>query len=175
MAEAIVVDPACTISGFRRTDGVCATIGEVEEYFIDQLSPGMTFVFAGEILRFEGLEELFLAKPWERFTDFDVALNAPAFIRLCQTCDCWPVPYNAMFHTLAAARKVFVSKDQESKYPQLEDLIEQTKEAILRVGLDIADSPGCGFEGILEPWKKHSDQVVSYVAIKAESLWLVED
>jgi ATP-dependent Lhr-like helicase len=32
-------------------------LGEVEEYFIDQLSPGMTFVFAGEILRFEGLEE----------------------------------------------------------------------------------------------------------------------
>ena len=124
--------------------------------------------------RFEGLEELFLAKPWERFTDFDIALNAPAFIRLCQTCDCWPVPYNAMFHTLAEARKVFVSKDQESKYPQLEDLIEQTKEAILKVGLDIADSPGCGFEGILEPWKKHEDQVVSYVAIKAESLWLVE-
>jgi ATP-dependent Lhr-like helicase len=32
-------------------------LGEVEEYFVDQLSPGMTFVFAGEILRFEGLEE----------------------------------------------------------------------------------------------------------------------
>jgi len=32
-------------------------LGEVEEYFIDQLSPGMTFVFAGEILRFEGMEE----------------------------------------------------------------------------------------------------------------------
>lgn len=32
-------------------------LGEVEEYFIDQLTPGMTFVFGGEILRFEGLAE----------------------------------------------------------------------------------------------------------------------
>ncbi len=32
-------------------------LGEVEEYFIEQLSPGMTFVFAGEILRFEGMYE----------------------------------------------------------------------------------------------------------------------
>ena len=32
-------------------------LGEVEEYFVEQLSPGMTFVFAGEILRFEGMEE----------------------------------------------------------------------------------------------------------------------
>jgi ATP-dependent helicase Lhr and Lhr-like helicase len=32
-------------------------LGEVEEYFAEQLSPGMTFVFAGEVLRFEGMEE----------------------------------------------------------------------------------------------------------------------
>ncbi|WP_291180158.1 ligase-associated DNA damage response DEXH box helicase [Hyphomicrobium sp.] len=32
-------------------------LGEVEEYFIEQLAPGNTFVFAGEILRFEGLAE----------------------------------------------------------------------------------------------------------------------
>ena len=32
-------------------------LGEVEEGFIDQLTPGMTFVFAGEVLRFEGLED----------------------------------------------------------------------------------------------------------------------
>lgn len=32
-------------------------LGEVEESFIDQLSPGMTFVFAGEVLRFEGMRE----------------------------------------------------------------------------------------------------------------------
>lgn len=32
-------------------------LGEVEESFIEQLSPGDTFVFAGEILRFEGLGE----------------------------------------------------------------------------------------------------------------------
>jgi len=32
-------------------------LGEVDEYFIEQLTPGDTFVFAGEILRFEGLRE----------------------------------------------------------------------------------------------------------------------
>jgi ATP-dependent Lhr-like helicase len=32
-------------------------LGELEEYFIEQLSPGDTFVFSGEVLRFEGLRE----------------------------------------------------------------------------------------------------------------------
>ncbi len=32
-------------------------LGEVDEYFIEQLKPGDTFMFAGEILRFEGLRE----------------------------------------------------------------------------------------------------------------------
>jgi ATP-dependent Lhr-like helicase len=32
-------------------------LGEVEEGFIEQLAPGDTFVFAGEVLRFEGLRE----------------------------------------------------------------------------------------------------------------------
>lgn len=32
-------------------------LGEIEEWFIEQLAPGDTFLFAGEILRFEGLQE----------------------------------------------------------------------------------------------------------------------
>ncbi|TNE56677.1 MAG: ligase-associated DNA damage response DEXH box helicase [Alphaproteobacteria bacterium] len=32
-------------------------LGEVEEYFIDQMAPGDTFIFAGHLLRFEGLSE----------------------------------------------------------------------------------------------------------------------
>ena len=32
-------------------------LGEVEEYFIEQLTPGDTFVFAGEVLCFEGIRE----------------------------------------------------------------------------------------------------------------------
>jgi ATP-dependent Lhr-like helicase len=32
-------------------------LGEVEEYFAEQLTPGDTFVFAGHILRFEGLRD----------------------------------------------------------------------------------------------------------------------
>jgi ATP-dependent Lhr-like helicase len=32
-------------------------LGELEEYFIEQLSPGDTFVFSGDVLRFEGLRE----------------------------------------------------------------------------------------------------------------------
>ncbi len=34
------------------------TLGEIEEYYIEQLVPGDTFAFAGEILRFEGLREM---------------------------------------------------------------------------------------------------------------------
>ena len=33
-------------------------LGEIEEWFIEQLAPGDTFVFAGQILRFEGLDEM---------------------------------------------------------------------------------------------------------------------
>ncbi len=33
-------------------------LGEVEEWFIEQLVPGDTFLFAGEVLRFEGLREM---------------------------------------------------------------------------------------------------------------------
>ena len=32
-------------------------LGEIEEYFIEQLAPGDTFIFGGEVLRFEGLRE----------------------------------------------------------------------------------------------------------------------
>ncbi len=32
-------------------------LGRLEEYFLDQLVPGDTFVFAGEVLRFEGIRE----------------------------------------------------------------------------------------------------------------------
>ncbi len=32
-------------------------LGEVDEYFVEQLTPGDTFVFAGEILRFEAMRE----------------------------------------------------------------------------------------------------------------------
>ncbi|MGE0611152.1 MAG: ligase-associated DNA damage response DEXH box helicase [Hyphomicrobiales bacterium] len=33
-------------------------LGEIEEWFIGQLAPGDTFLFGGEVLRFEGLREL---------------------------------------------------------------------------------------------------------------------
>jgi ATP-dependent Lhr-like helicase len=47
--------------GARKPSGMLAggrVLGEVEEYFIEQLSPGDTFAFAGEILRFEGLRDM---------------------------------------------------------------------------------------------------------------------
>ncbi len=34
------------------------TLGEVEEYFVQGLQPGDTFVFAGEVLKFEGIRDL---------------------------------------------------------------------------------------------------------------------
>ncbi|MFA9387468.1 MAG: ligase-associated DNA damage response DEXH box helicase [Methyloceanibacter sp.] len=47
--------------GALRAKGTLAggrILGEVEEHFIEQLSSGDTFVFAGEVLRFEGLREM---------------------------------------------------------------------------------------------------------------------
>ena len=32
-------------------------LGEIEEYFAETLTPGDTFLFAGEVLRFEGIHE----------------------------------------------------------------------------------------------------------------------
>lgn len=61
----IVEEPMIRIRlGRARSTGTGATgpiraggrvLGEVEEYFIEQLTPGDTFVFAGEIVRFEAL------------------------------------------------------------------------------------------------------------------------
>ncbi|WP_300544440.1 ligase-associated DNA damage response DEXH box helicase [Maricaulis sp.] len=33
-------------------------LGQIEEWFLDQLVPGDTFLFAGQVLRFEGIEEM---------------------------------------------------------------------------------------------------------------------
>ncbi|QPC45325.1 ligase-associated DNA damage response DEXH box helicase [Kaustia mangrovi] len=44
--------------GARRMVGPGGRVlGEIEEYFIEQLAPGDTFLFAGHVLRFERLEE----------------------------------------------------------------------------------------------------------------------
>ncbi|MCA0422657.1 MAG: ligase-associated DNA damage response DEXH box helicase [Proteobacteria bacterium] len=63
----IVEEPMIRVRlGKARSQGAGATgpvraggrlLGEVEEYFIEQLSPGDTFVFGGEIVRFEALVE----------------------------------------------------------------------------------------------------------------------
>ena len=43
-----------TMSSPRRAGG--ARLGQVEEWFSDQLTPGDTFLFAGQMLRFEGVD-----------------------------------------------------------------------------------------------------------------------
>lgn len=45
-------------AGSGRAVGRGRHLGELEEYFLEQLVPGDTFVFAGHILRFEGLRDL---------------------------------------------------------------------------------------------------------------------
>jgi len=44
--------------GSQRAIAGGKVLGEVEEGFIEQLSPGDTFIFAGQVLRFEGLDDL---------------------------------------------------------------------------------------------------------------------
>jgi ATP-dependent Lhr-like helicase len=59
-AGVIVEDPMVEIrlQGKGRPAGAGGRkLGELEEYFIEQLSPGDTFIFAGDVLRFEGLRE----------------------------------------------------------------------------------------------------------------------
>jgi ATP-dependent Lhr-like helicase len=59
-AGVIVEDPMVEVrlqSRGKPTGAGGRRLGQLEEYFIEQLSPGDTFVFAGEVLRFEGLRE----------------------------------------------------------------------------------------------------------------------
>ena len=56
----IVEDPMVAIKlqgKGRPAGGGGRKLGELEEYFVEQLSAGDTFVFAGDVLRFEGLRE----------------------------------------------------------------------------------------------------------------------
>jgi ATP-dependent Lhr-like helicase len=56
----IVEAPMIRVRLARSKAGVIAAgrlLGEVEEYFIEQLTPGDTFAFAGEVLCFEGIRE----------------------------------------------------------------------------------------------------------------------
>ena len=46
------------VRGEQRTLRAGRKLGEIEEYFISTLTPGDTFLFAGEILRFLGVSEL---------------------------------------------------------------------------------------------------------------------
>jgi ATP-dependent helicase Lhr and Lhr-like helicase len=59
-AGVIVEDPMVEVrlqSKGRPAGGGGRRLGQLEEYFIEQLSVGDTFVFAGDVLRFEGLRE----------------------------------------------------------------------------------------------------------------------
>jgi ATP-dependent Lhr-like helicase len=59
-AGVIVEDPMVEVrlqSRGKPTGSGGRKLGELEEYFIEQLSPGDTFVFSGEVVRFEGLRE----------------------------------------------------------------------------------------------------------------------
>ncbi len=56
----IVEDPMVEVrlqSKGRPTGAGGRRLGQLEEYFIEQLSPGDTFVFAGDVLEFQGLRE----------------------------------------------------------------------------------------------------------------------
>ena len=60
MSGVIVEDPMVEVrlqSRGRPAGGGGRRLGQLEEYFIEQLSVGDTFVFSGEVLRFEGLRE----------------------------------------------------------------------------------------------------------------------
>ena len=41
----------------RPTGAGSRVLGQLEEYFVEQLTPGDTFIFSGHVLRFEGMRE----------------------------------------------------------------------------------------------------------------------
>jgi ATP-dependent helicase Lhr and Lhr-like helicase len=56
----IVADTMLKVKFGRPKGGVMLggrTIGEIEEYFAESMTPGDTFIFAGEVLRYEGIQE----------------------------------------------------------------------------------------------------------------------
>ena len=58
----IIEEPLLTVRLTRRRGGGRAamgglSLGKVEEYFVETLSPGDTFLFSGRMLRFEGIRE----------------------------------------------------------------------------------------------------------------------
>ena len=58
----IVESPMLNLKMVKRGEGGRigrggATLGKMEEYFFEQLSPGDTFIFSGKALRFEGIRE----------------------------------------------------------------------------------------------------------------------
>jgi ATP-dependent Lhr-like helicase len=59
-AGVIVEEPMIDIvlqSKGRPTGAGGRKLGHLEEYFVEQLAPGDTFIFSGEVLRFEGIRE----------------------------------------------------------------------------------------------------------------------
>lgn len=56
----IIEEPLLNVRLTRRRGGAAAgglSLGKVEEYFVETLSPGDTFLFSGRMLRFEGIRE----------------------------------------------------------------------------------------------------------------------
>ncbi len=55
----IIEEPLLTVRLTRRRGGAAGglSLGKVEEYFVETLAPGDTFLFSGRMLRFEGIRE----------------------------------------------------------------------------------------------------------------------
>ena len=72
-------------------------LGKVEEYFLEMLSPGDTFLFSGKVLRFEGIRENDAWSPTpSRSTRKSRAIKAASFrsppISLIMSARCWLRP-----------------------------------------------------------------------------------
>ncbi len=116
-------------------------------------------------LGFEGLEELFLAEPWNHC---EIVIDGPALVRLCRTCNYWPEVYTALFQILATARKELLASTAPKGYPQCEELIGLTKEVILEVTFDsVSEMSKCRFDSVIQPWLSHVDEFVKSVAQEA--------
>ncbi|HEY8193863.1 MAG TPA: ligase-associated DNA damage response DEXH box helicase [Hyphomicrobium sp.] len=100
-------------------------LGEVDEYFAEQLPPGATFVFAGEVLRFEGMRdtEVFVSRasaddpmvPSYGGNKFPLSTHLAARVRaMLANPEAWPGLPPAVAHwlTLQKERSVIPAPDE---------------------------------------------------------------
>jgi ATP-dependent Lhr-like helicase len=104
-------------------------LGEIEEYFAETLTPGDTFIFAGKVLRFEGItENEALCSRAARHRPENPLLWAASFrsrpISPTRCARCWPIPRNGARCPSRCATGCM--PERKSRLPKRDELLIET-------------------------------------------------